>query len=235
MNKIVLVGVVKSQRDLDILLHEHWYRIPVAHAPTQKYQYLAFYQPVIFGRQGRCIRYYARVLDYKTIRRDRLLPNEPHHPRARGLYLKIRIGKIQRLSRPVRNIIPRRVTFGFTILHRLRTARDMLQLYDVVPIEQMMGDALERAGITTLPEHTVVSNDRRYRLDFAIICARGKIAIECDNTTSHKSPKAREKDKQKDRALRACGWSVLRFSEDEIVSHLPHYIARIKNAVTSIS
>ncbi len=230
-NQIVLVGVVKDARDLRILMTEHWYRIPVAQAPVHTYKYLAFYQPAVFGRSGKCIRYYARVLGRKTIRRDKLLPDEPNHPRARELYFKIRVGKIQTLRRSIRNIIPRRVNFGFTTLHRLQTARDMLQLYDVVPIEQMVGDALERAGITALPEYTVTENGKRYRLDFAIISPRGNIAIECDNTASHRSMKARKKDKQKDKFLREFGWTVIRLPERAIIADLQKCVTMIRQAI----
>ncbi len=232
MNTVVLVGVVKSQRDLDILLREHWYRIPVAHAPARTYEYLAFYQPAVFGRSGKCIRYYARVLGYRTVRRDKLLPDEPNHPRARKPYLRIRIGKIQTLRRPIRNIIPRRVTFGFTTLHRLRTARDLLQLYDVAPIEQMVGDALKRVRISAFPEYTVSASGRRYRLDFAIMSTRGNIAIECDNIASHKSAKAREQDKQKDIFLRELGWTVIRLPEHAIIANLARCVTMIKRHIS---
>ncbi|MDO8581751.1 MAG: DUF559 domain-containing protein [bacterium] len=231
MGKIVLVGVLKDARDLRMLLTEHWYRIPVAHAPARHYTYLAFYQPAVFGKQGKCIRYYARVLDCKTVRRDKLLPDEANHPWAREEYLKIHVGKIQKLLRPIRNIIPRRVNFGFTTLHHLQTARDMLQLYDVVPIEQMVGDALERSGITALPEYTVTGNGTRYRLDFAILYARGKIAIECDNTASHTSQKARQKDKQKDQFLRRLGWTVIRLPERAIIANLDGCVTMIQGVI----
>ena len=231
MDNIVLVGVLKDQRDLRILMTEYWYRIPVVHAPVHTYEYLAFYQPAVFGRSGKCIRYYARVLGCKTIRRDKLLPDERDHPRAHEPYLRIRVGKIQKLHRPIRNIIPRRVTFGFTTLHRLQTARDMLQLYDVAPIEQMVGDVLERAGITALSEYTVTDNGTRYRLDFAIISPRGKIAIECDNTASHATPKARKKDKQKDRFLRGLGWTVIRLPERAIIADIQKCVTMIKRYI----
>ena len=84
----------------------------------------------------------------------------------------------------------------------------------------MVGDALERAGITALSEYTVVYNGRRYRLDFAIVGVRTKIGIECDNTASHASVKAREKDKQKDRFLRTLGWTVVRLPERAIIANL---------------
>ena len=52
---IVLVGVLKNKRDLGILLQKHWYRIPVRYLPKKKFDYIAFYQPLVFGRRGKRI------------------------------------------------------------------------------------------------------------------------------------------------------------------------------------
>jgi hypothetical protein len=60
-NKNVLVGVLKTQADLDILLRGHWYRVQVAFLPKQKFKYIAFYQPIAFGARGKRIEYYARA------------------------------------------------------------------------------------------------------------------------------------------------------------------------------
>lgn len=230
-NQIVLVGVLKDRRDFEILLRERWYRIPVRYAPARQYSYLAFYQPAAFGKYGKCIRYYARVLGRQTTRRDRLLPMEPEHPRAGEPYVRVRVGRIQTLRRPIRNIAPRRVTFGFTTLHRLRTARDLLQLYDVMPIEQMVADGLQRAGIKAVAQRVVVDGSRRCRLDFAVPCRRGSIAIECDNAASHRSPTQRERDRNKDAFLRRLGWTVVRLPERDIVSDLEGCIARIRTRI----
>lgn len=231
-NAVVLVGVLKSPRDLELLRTERWYRVPVAHAPTRPYAYLAFYQPAVFGRQGKCIRYYARVLAQRIVPRHQLLPDEPMHPRAHAPYSRIRVGKIHALRHPVRNIVPRRVTFGFTTLHCLRAARDVLQLYEVTPIEQMVEDGLRRAGIHAIPQLIVTGGKhRRYRLDFAVPCTRGAIAIECDNAASHRSPKHRAWDRRKDVFLHQRGWTVVRLLERDIVTNLPACIARIRTLV----
>lgn len=230
----MLVGVLKGPRDLEILRYERWYRIPLRYVPSRAYSYLAFYQPAAFGRRGKCIRYYARVLERQTTRRDRLLPDEPEHPRAGEPYVRVHVGKIQTLRRPIRNIAPRRVTFGFTTLHRLRTARDLLQLYDVTPIEQMVADGLQRAGIRAIAQPVVSDGRRRCRLDFAVRCRRGSIAIECDNLTSHQSPRQRARDRGKDAFLRRLGWTVVRLPECDIVSDLTGCIARVQAAMRTL-
>ena len=234
IDKIVLVGVVKDKRDLDILLKENWYRIPVAYAPTQRFDYLAFYQPALFGRQGKRIRYYARVLNYRVIKRGDLLPDEPNHLRARDYYLQVHVGKIKKLPRPIRNIIPRRISFGFTTLSRLLKSKNILQLYNVVPTEQIVGDGLSRGGIKAISQYYFLSSKKRYGLDFAVFCKRGSIAIECDNKKAHSGLRQQEKDKMKNNFLRRQGWTVIRLPEQDIVSDLKGCIVRIKKAVRKL-
>ncbi|PJB99645.1 MAG: hypothetical protein CO077_00680 [Candidatus Nealsonbacteria bacterium CG_4_9_14_0_8_um_filter_35_12] len=233
-DKIVLVGVIKDRRDLNILLKENWYRIPLSQAPKRQFNYLAFYQPLFFSHRGKCIRYYARVLNYRIIKRGDLLPDEPSHPRARDYYLQVQVGKIKKLPQPIRNIIPRRISFGFTTLSHLLKSKDILQLYNVTPTEPIVEDGLKKAGIRAIPQYYVKGEEKRYFLDFAIFCQKGMIAIECDNKKVHSIPSQKKKDKIKNNFLRKYGWTVIRLPEDDIVSNLPGCIKRIKKAVRKL-
>jgi len=233
-NKIVLVGVLKDRRDLNILLTESWYRIPMRHAPKRKFDFLAFYQPTSFGRQGKRIQYYAPVLDYKVIKRSDLLPQELEHPRTKDYYLQIHVGKIEKLSQPIRNIIPRRISFGFTTLRHLLKSKDILQLYKVTPTEQMAEDGLKEAGIKAISQYYVSGKRKRYFLDFAVFCQRGKIAIECDNKKAHSILAQKKKDRIKNAFLKRHGWTVIRLREDDIVSDLKGCIKRVKNAIQKL-
>ena len=233
-DKIVLVGVLRNKRDLNILLTENWYRIPAAHMPRRQFNYLAFYQPALFGRQGKRIRYYARVLNYQTIKRKDLLPDESSHLRAHDYYFRVRVGKIKKLPRPIRNIIPRRISFGFTTLNRLLKSKNILQLYNIVPIEQIVEDGLKQAGIKAVAQYYISKDKKRYCLDFAVFCKRGSIAIECDNEKAHSSRRQQEKDKIKNAFLRRHGWTVIRLPERYIVSDLNGCLARIKKAVRKL-
>jgi len=233
-NKIVLVGVLKDRRDLNILLTESWYRIPMRHAPKRKFDYLAFYQPTSFGRYGKRIQYYAPVLDYKVIKRGDLLPKELEHPRAKDYYLQIHVGKIEKLSQPIRNIIPRRISFGFTTLNHLLKSKDILQLYKVTPTEQMVEDGLKEAGIKAIGQYYVSGKKKRYFLDFAVFCQRGKIAIECDNKKAHSILAQKKKDGIKNTFLKRRGWTVIRLREDDIVSNLKGCIKRVKNTIQKL-
>lgn len=227
----VLVGVVKDRRDLGAMLAQKWYRIPVKHAPRRKFKYIAFYQPAGFGRRGKRIRYYACVLDQQMARRRDLLPGEPKHPRADEYYFLFRLDKIKKLSRPIRNIMPRRISFGFTTLGRLWKAKNILELYDVASTEEILKKALLRAGLRVDAQQYVPSGRKRYYVDFAIFCKKGAIAIECDNKKAHSSRIQRRKDRMKNSALRHLGWKVIRLPEKAIVSCPEGCILKIRKAI----
>src|SRR3990167_8974035 len=143
----VLVCVLKNRRDLRILLKENWYRIPLAYLPRRKFSHLAFYQPAVFGKGGQRIQYYARVKSSRVAKRIELLPREKNHPRAHNDYLRIELAWVKKLARPIKNIIPRRVSFGFTSLKSLLKAGDILELYGMSTTEQIIERGLQRLGI----------------------------------------------------------------------------------------
>lgn len=230
-NKNVLVAVLKNRRDRDILLREKWYRIPCSAAPKRVFRYLAFYQPACFGREGKRIQYYAHVSRIEKHPRRVLLPREQHAPNANAEYRKIFVSHITELSRPVKNTIPRRISFGFTTLARLKKARNILELYNVAPIEEIVKRAFARAGIPAIPQYPV----SRYRLDFAILLSSGMIAIECDNIRAHRSPAQRKKDHVKDVFLRRRGWRVIRLKEDAIIFDCDACLARVWRVMQSTS
>lgn len=233
-SRTVLVGVVKDRRDLGALLAQKWYRIPVKHAPKRKFKYLAFYQPAGFGRRGKLIRYYARVLSQRTIRRKDLLPDEPKHPRADDYYFVFRVDNIKKLSWPIKNVAPRRISFGFTTLRRLLKSRNILELYDVAPTEEILWKALQRAGIEARAQYRVVVGKKQYRPDFALFCKRGAIAVECDNKKAHSSRRQRARDKAKNIALGRYDWKVIHLSEKALISNVEGCILKIKRAIRKL-
>ncbi len=229
----VLVGILKTKRDLDLALHEHWYRMPVRHAPLRKFSYLAFYQPSSFGNEGKRITYYARALSLNLSRRTNLLPQESNNPRAQNLYWRVRLGKLQKLQTPIHNTAPRRVTFGFTTLKNLRHSKNMLALFKIPPTEMIMQNALRREGIRTIPQHYVYADKKRFRLDFAIHFPHGNLAIECDNRKAHTGPQARARDRAKDLALEHHSWQVLRFTDHEILFEMKKCMQKIRRILNT--
>ncbi|MDO8594252.1 MAG: DUF559 domain-containing protein [bacterium] len=243
--KSVLVAVLKSKDDLRLLLEEKWYRIPVAFLPKRTFTHIAFYEPLTgFGKSGKRILYYGRVVKKEVKKRIELLPNESSHPRARDSYLKCSFRKIEKLETPIRNVIPRRVSFGFTDLVTLRSVHDILELYHVAPTEQIVEQELQRLGIPVTSQYRIKLSSshfsrssslplsQHYRLDLAIFCREGKLAIECDNRKAHSGKLQKLKDKQKDLALKKLGWRVFRLTEYDILENLDSCISHIQKIIS---
>lgn len=231
---IVLVGVVKSKRDLEMVLHEYKYRIPVKYSPVKDFDYIAFYEPKANGLAGKQIRYYSKVKSIEFVSRKRILPSEQGHPRARDIYLLCHLGQVKKLKKPIKNTAPRRVSFAFTTLKTLLKAKNLLDVYGVAPIEEIIGRRLLTENILALKEHTVSLKGKRFRLDFAVFCKHGKLAIECDNLASHRSITQHQSDKRKDSALHNDVWTVLRLKEKEILNNLDRCVFRIKKLINRL-
>jgi very-short-patch-repair endonuclease len=68
----------------------------------------------------------------------------------------------------------------------------------------------ELAGL--VPEYEVLG--RRYRIDFALPARM--IGIELDGHATHSSTQAIARDRQRQRALEAAGWRIIRFGGKEV-------------------
>jgi len=130
------VGIVSRRKDWELILAEHWYRIPVKSAPDclKKMKYLAFYQTRAFGDEKWAVNCYARITGITTAKRRKLLPDEPNHKRADESYYRIAISKLQRLPRPVPSRRWRRIVFIPTTLEKLLRAREIKDLYQGVRV-----------------------------------------------------------------------------------------------------
>jgi len=232
--KIVLVGVLKNKRDLEIILQQKWYRIPVDYAPKRQFDYLAFYQPLSFKKEGKQIKYFAEVSDFQKIKRKDLLPGEINHPRFEKYYFLIHLKNIQKLPQPIKNIHPRRISFGFTTLNRLLKAKDILQLYNVPPLEEIVAKRLKDIGVMAISQYHLTINKKKFRLDFAIFCQKGKIAIECDNKKAHSSSLQKEKDRIKNEFLRKDGWEIIRLKETTVLSRLDDCLLKIQKTIKKL-
>ncbi len=126
----VLVCLINRSRDLEIARWDHWYRIPVMHAPPDYLaDILAFYLASAFGDEKWAIHEYADVRGHELVRRTDLFPDEVNHPHANDLYYKMQLGPLQRLSRPIPSLKWRRVAFIQTTGDRLVNA---LEIGDLV-------------------------------------------------------------------------------------------------------
>jgi len=239
MNKrfedMVLIGVLKNRRDLNLVLRKKWYRIPLLHAPKRKAGFIAFYQPSIFGRFGKRIRYYAKIKDFDIVKRREILPQETDHSMADEDYYLMNFEEIKKLSRPIINKNRMRISFGFTTLRRLLKAKTMLELFDIPPIEEMLSQALAGSDIKASREYTFsMHNGKKYRLDFVIFCKSKPLNIECDGERSHSHRFQRMRDTLRDKDLKKEGWSILRLKEKDIVWNIEKCINKIITKINKL-
>ena len=112
---LILVCLLPTPRDLEIARLLGWYRIPLRTAPkVVAVDYLAFYQPSVFGERGGKIEYIAQVRGHELTTRGELLKDEAEHPRAKEEYYKIQIGGLEKLPQPIAADKWKRLTFLYT-------------------------------------------------------------------------------------------------------------------------
>jgi len=231
----VLVGVVRNKADLDRARQEGWYRIPGSVRFRRRPGYLALYPVKGCGRAGGRISWYSPVEKVTRRRRIELVPEEGDHPRAGDWYWKLELGDRIKLPHPVRNRLRRRVIFAYTTLSRLRRAREVGELFGVPPLEEIARRALARAGIPAREQFVVRDGRRRsYRIDFAVFCRTGKIALECDHSRWHGQPAQRKKDRLRDRRLSKRGWAVLHLPEDAILLEPLAVIGPLRKLISAL-
>lgn len=231
--KDVLLAVLKNKRDLGILKKHLWYRIPLSKRPRREIEYIAFYQPLAFAKNGSCIRYYARIESTSVVKRIELLPDELSHPNANKNYLKITFKKLNMLRQKITNRNRMRIAFGFTSLNKLLKAREVIELFGVPPIEKILAKVLKKENIRAIRQCIVKTPARKkYVLDFAIFGKNRPLNIECDGEKSHSLRSQRLKDIKRDRDLKKMGWQVLRLKDKEIIGETSGYIKKITEYLT---
>lgn len=213
----VLIAVVNRPQDLNTILENKWYRIPLKRMPSKKFDYIAFYQTTALGSRGGQIEYFARVSKRSLVKRIKLLPRERGHPRANDEYYKFTFTRIRALDRVIVNQPGMRINFGFASLNRLKKARTLASLYGIRQVEILFQKLLAKHSVPFASEHVIRKAGRTlYRLDFAIFCRRGKINVECDMRKFHSGAK-RIKDKRRDHFMKKHGWTILRFTDEELL------------------
>lgn len=199
--------------------------------------------PWLVGQRERTLD--ARVFRHpgiKTVRRAGLIVAHP----AYAVVDLLRFLEPQAAAAVGRSALQRRcVTLDFLAerradLGRLAGARQLGlvldQLYEGTHAESEheFVALLREAGITGWrANHPVRVGVRRYFLDVAFPEAR--LAIEIDGRAHHSSAAAFQNDRRRQNDLVAAGWTVLRFTWDDIVNRPHNVIARIGSALESLT
>jgi hypothetical protein len=183
----VLVGIVPNPHDFEIAREQHWYRVPLRHAPKGIHaEYVAFYFTKAFGEELQwAIHFYARRTGHELVRRIDLLPDEPGHPYAQERYYKLQLGPIHQKEPPIVSARWRRVTFIHTTWDRFVAAREINDLFstDDIFVDRIYHTLKER-GIAPKRDVRVREGRAEYTVDILIPCRDGAVML----TTGQECP-----------------------------------------------
>lgn len=143
---LVLVALINNQPDLARARAEHWYRIPLRHAPRRAIgvPWVAFYQSRPFGDEKWAVNYYAAATTWDVVPRRVLLPTEPDHPRAGEDYYRVGLGPLTALPHPIPSRSWKRVTFILTHWAQIERAWELSDLLEANVLERGLWRALEK-------------------------------------------------------------------------------------------
>jgi very-short-patch-repair endonuclease len=220
----VLVALVNSTTDWQIIVKERWYRIPVESIPKRfPPEVIAFYQTKVFREQAFAVRYFAEVERVDEVGRSDLFPLEIEGPKASRRYFKLSLGEVKELPEPIPSLRLRRIVFIPTTRTKLEIAEEINDLFDESPLEDSIWKELKHLSLPAERQFQLTYGDRYFMLDFAVFCRQGSIDIEADGDTWHSDKDRISNDNARNNALAAMGWKVLRFNGYQIREQMADY------------
>jgi len=230
----VLIGIMNTKADFEILREQLWYRIPVDSRPRPwPPEWLAVYHTKVFGPDAHRVQYYGRVKRIELAIRQRIFPAEPLNLKSDREYFRIYLHTLERLPTPIVSPRPRRNPFIPTTWRKFKEAGQINDLFDESPLEDRLWDEFKARRIPGERQWQVEVGDARYYLDFALFCNKGKIDVETDGTTWHKN-RSRE-DNERNNAVESAGWHVLRFDTQQIQETADTYcIFKVQRTINTL-
>lgn len=205
-------------------------------------EFVAFYQTHAFADERWSVNYYAPIRRIHLAQHQSLLPEGADHPRAQDWYYKIEIGPLQRLPHPIPSQRLRRITFIPTTLARLLSAAEINDLWLGSEEEERLWEAFKQNEISV--ERRVLLRegdealraaasfqDEAYLVDFVAPCHQGKVAILCGGAGPLGEGSALRERPTADYGLAAAGWTILRFSPDQIEQSLEDCLTAVREAI----
>ena len=220
----LLVAIINASSDFEILKTQGWYRIPVDTAPKRwPPRWIAFYQTKVFGDEAHAVRYYGRVARINRAPRHVLFPDEPENPKSGRVYYQVHIQSLEERYQPIPSRRWRRIVFIPTTWTKFTEAEEINDLFDDSPLEDTLWRHLRRECIPAERQWEWQHRQSRYMLDFAVFCHEGNLDIETDGDSYHANPDASVSDNERNNALAAAGWHVLRFNSLQINERAADY------------
>ena len=191
MNKSeeLLVGIVNSLSDFELIQNQLWYRITVDKADNLLKRrwppkWIAFYYSGALKNFPQMIIHYAKVSSIKTVIRKQLLPDEKENYKSKRSYYKISFNKVESLIKPILSRRWRRIVFIQTTYKKFINAVEVNDLFDGSKLEDRLWTELKRNRISAERQQVVKADEKFYFLNFAIHCKKGKLDIETDAGSS---------------------------------------------------
>jgi len=240
MNRDFLIALMNNKRDFKIAQEQRWYRIPVKTKQTPKcvtgksLQHIAFYHTKEFDQNAHSIRWHGEVKNISIVKRKELLPETPHDQKAEHDYYKIEFGELQALPEPIISRRPRRILFIPTTLSHFQRTREINEVFYESPLEEDFWKVLRDEKIDAERQYLFEAERKKFCLDFALFCKLRNIDVECDGDNFHLEANAVKRDKQRNNILESFGWSVLRFTTEDIQKHLSEAIKQIKQTANQL-
>jgi very-short-patch-repair endonuclease len=231
----VLIALLPNKSDFLIAKEQKWYRIPKKPAPpivkSNQVKIIAFYQPKTFGDEKYLIRWYGYVNKVSIVKRKELFPNMPYNQKSDDEYYKIEFDYLKQLSLPIISLRPRRLLFIPTTEEKFFRSKEINDLFNDSPLEEILWDELVKNQIAAERQFYLPIEKKNFFLDFALFCKTRHINIECDGDLYHTSRNDIQYDKTRNNILESYGWSVLRFTSDDIKYEMNSTINRITSTI----
>jgi very-short-patch-repair endonuclease len=220
----VLVAIMNHPRDLMIAREKLWYRVPVASAPKRwPPQWLAFYLPKVFRDEAFSVRYYGKVIAIRRVPRRVLFPNEERNPNSDREYYQIFLESLQERTPPIVSYRLWRIVFIATTLDKFYKAVEINDLFDDSPLEDALWLEMQKLQLRAERQFEVTHATKRYFLDFALFCEKGKLDVETDGDTWHADPLRIPEDNRRDNVLGGLGYHMHRFNTMQVRKQMADY------------
>ena len=229
MNKQeLLVGIVNTQSDFDIIQNQHWYRIPIDKVKNQLKRrwppkWIAFYYTNAVKNLPQMIIHYAKVSEIEEVSRQEMFPKEKENYKSKRNYYKVSFKKIETLPKPILSRRWRRIVFINTTYKKFIDAVEVNDLFDGSRLEVRLWAEMKGKMNSAERQEVVKVDNKFYFLDFAIHCKKGKLDIETDGDFWHHKPEKALKDNVRNNDLTSNGWNVIRFNSQQIQEKMETY------------
>jgi very-short-patch-repair endonuclease len=230
----VLIAIMNAKADFEILREQLWYRVPADSRPRPwPPEWLAVYHTKVFGADAYTVQHYGRVKRIDRAPRREIFPAEPLNLKSDREYFLIHLHTLERLPTPIVSPRPRRNPFIPTTWRKFKEAGQINDLFDESPLEDRLWEEFQARRIPAERQWQVEFQDKRYYLDFALFCNKGKIDVETDGTTWHRN-RSRE-DNERNNAVESAGWHVLRFDTQQIQETADTYcISKVEGTINTL-